>query len=123
MMLMYTYGENERVGEEKFRIIGGERIKFKYPDNMNHHYQHRDDLDLQNERYQETIVMEDTGSIRLWKNCVLWLFLDLLEVNNNLGENQFGAMEAVRPVLDFRKQIYRNLVNNPYLREDDIKLE
>ena len=30
MMLMSTYGENERVGEENPRTIGGERTNFKY---------------------------------------------------------------------------------------------
>ena len=31
MMLMSTYGENERLGDYKFRVIGGERIIFNYP--------------------------------------------------------------------------------------------
>ena len=31
MMLMSTCGTNELAGDEKFRTIGGVRIRFKYP--------------------------------------------------------------------------------------------
>ena len=41
--------------------------------------------------------------------------LDLSEVNDNLGENHFGDVEAVRPMLEFRRLLSRDLINKPYL--------
>ena len=47
--------------------------------------------------------------------------LDLSEANVNLGEHQFSGMEAIRPILDFRRLIHRDTINYPHLRQDDIK--
>ena len=50
VMLMSTYGTNERVGDNKLRAIGGERIRFKYTKALHNHYYHRDDADSHNTR-------------------------------------------------------------------------
>ena len=34
MILMSTYGENELVGEEIYRTIGGDMITYKYPETL-----------------------------------------------------------------------------------------
>ena len=47
-MLMKTYVINEWVGDKNFRMIGGERSSFKYPETAHNHYQHRDDVDSHN---------------------------------------------------------------------------
>ena len=37
----------------------------------------------------------------------------------NLGGHKFGGVEAVRPILESSRLIYRDLINNPYLGQDD----
>ena len=41
MMLMSTYGKNERVDKDKLGKIGGDRKTLKWPETVHHHYQHR----------------------------------------------------------------------------------
>ena len=36
------------------------------------------------------------------------------------GGHHFCGMEADRPMLDFRIPIFRDLINNPYIRHDDM---
>ena len=48
-------------------------------------------------------------------------FLALSEVNATLVEHQFGGVEDVRSMLDFSILTYRNLIDNPYLRQDYLK--
>ena len=123
MMLMSTYGENERVGDDKFRTTGGEWISFKYPENMHIHYYHIDTVKSQNTRRQTYIALEETWYIGRLENHVFAFLLALSEINNNLGEHHFGDVEAIRPMLEFRRLISRYLINNPYLRQDGIKKE
>ena len=49
-------------------------------------------------------------------NYVFDFLLALLETDANLGGKHFGGLEAVRTILEFRRLIYRDLINNPYLR-------
>ena len=49
--------------------------------------------------------------------------LVLSEVNDNLGEHHFGGMKTVRPILECRRLLYRDLINNPYLKQDYMTLE
>ena len=56
-------------------------------------------------------------------NHIFLFLLDLLEENANLGENHVGGVEAVRPILDFRILLSRDLINNYYLRQDDLTSE
>ena len=41
-------------------------------------------------------------------------------MNANLGEYNFGGVEAISPMLEFRRIIYRDLNYNPYPRKDDM---
>ena len=50
-------------------------------------------------------------------------FLALSEVNATLGEHQFGGVEDIRSMLEFRILPSRNRIDNPYLRQDDVKSE
>ena len=49
----------------------------------------------------------------LWENHVLSFFFDLSEANANLGEHHFGGVEAVGPMLEFMREIFREIINNP----------
>ena len=115
VMLMSTYGENERVGEGKFRIIGGEMITFKYPESVHNCYQHRDTVDSHNVRRQAYIAMEETWSTRRWEKYNFVCLLAISGVNANLGEHYVGGVEAGRPMLEFRRLLFRDLLNNPSL--------
>ena len=44
-------------------------------------------------------------------------------MNDNLGEHHYGGMEDVRQMLEFRGIISRDLVNNPYIRQDYLTSE
>ena len=37
-----------------------------------------------------------------------------------MGELHFGGVEAVRPIMEFRRLLSRDLINNPYLNQYDI---
>ena len=54
--------------------------------------------------------------------CFAFL-LDISEVNYNFGGHYFGDLEVVGAMLYFRIIIYRDLINNPYLRKYDIVSE
>ena len=71
LMMMSTYETNERLGEDKFRTIGGERITFKYPDTVHNHYQYIDDVYSHKARHQVPISLEDTWSTKRWGNQIL----------------------------------------------------
>ena len=47
---MSNYGKHDRVGDDKFRTIGGDRIDIKYADTVHNHYQNIDNMESHNER-------------------------------------------------------------------------
>ena len=55
----------------------------------------------------------------LGKLC-LPFFLALSEINATLGKHQFGGVDNFRPMLDSRILLSRDLIDNPYLRQDDL---
>ena len=120
---MSTYGTNEWVGEVKTHTIGGERMSFKYPEAVYNRYQHRYAVDSHNARLKGPISPEEILSTRIWVNHAFAVLLALLEVDANLGEHNFGGVEAVRKILEFRTLFSRDVYNNPHLRQDDMKSE
>ena len=44
-------------------------------------------------------------------------------MNSNLRGHHFGGVEGVRPMLDFRRILSRDLIDNPYLRQDYLAQE
>ena len=56
-------------------------------------------------------------------NRVFAFLLSLSEVNDNMREKHFSFIESIVPMLDFRRLIYRDLINNPYPRQDGITPE
>ena len=41
-------------------------------------------------------------------------------MNDNLGGGYFGGTEAIRPTLGFMTLFFRDQINNPHLRQDDL---
>ena len=56
MMLMSTYGTHNRVGDKKFRSVGGDRIGIKYSDTVHNHYQRIDDMESHNASRQGRVL-------------------------------------------------------------------
>ena len=56
-------------------------------------------------------------------NHVFAFLLDLPEVNAKFGGCQFGGMKSVSTIIELRGIIYKDLINNPYLKQDDITPE
>ena len=100
-MPMFTYGTNERVGNDKFRKIVGDHKIFKDPvtETVHNNYQHIYGVDSHNARHQSPIALEQTCSTRCWENSDYAFLLDLLEVNANFGKHHFDSMKAVIPIL------------------------
>ena len=44
----------------------------------------------------------------------------MLEVNNNVGEKNYGGVEAIRLMLEFGRPLSGNIIKNPYLIQDDL---
>ena len=56
-------------------------------------------------------------------NHVFDFLLDISEVNDNLRGDNFDSLGAVRTMLEFRRKLYRDFINNPYLIQDDLTPE
>jgi len=120
MMVMSTYGTLERVGDEKIRRPAtGETLTFKYPEVVHNHYQNRDAVDSHNARRQAPIALEETWQTTRWANRVFTYLLATSEVNANLAESRFGTADETLPQLQFRRFLARDLIHNPYLRQED----
>lgn len=111
MMLMSTYGTNHRVGEFKTR---GENIEpFQYPEVVYNHYKYRHLIDDHNAKRHQPISLEVTWATQTWENRVFAYLFATTEVNCNLAASFFIG-ESPPPVLEFRKELARELLNNPY---------
>lgn len=79
------------------------------------HYAFRDSVDSHNARRQAPISLEQTWGTGRWPNRVFAYLLATSEVNATLGEAEFGDAQHVRPQLDFRRLLAKDLIYNPYL--------
>ena len=104
---------------KKILEIGIYMINLKQPEIIHNRYQHRFSADSYNTSIQAPIALEETWSIRRWENRAFAIMFDLLEVIAKLGENYLGGLYSIRPMLEFRRLISRDLINNLYLRQDD----
>ena len=64
MIPMSTYGENEQVGNNKFRNIGRVGIIFNIQKNVHNNQQSRDLVDSHNTRLEAHISLEERCSTR-----------------------------------------------------------
>lgn len=120
MMLMATFGTQERVGQENFRNLPNHQrvTTFRYPELFYNHYHYRHAVDDHNNRRHAPVSIEKTWTTNWWPHRVFaFILLAITEVNvmkawvNILGnpDNQ---------TLHFRKILAEQLVNNPYLAEE-----
>jgi hypothetical protein len=117
MSLMSTYGTLNGHGEQKSRdyiVNGNKRQKtFKYPD-----FQYRHIVNEHNAKRQSPISLEMTWATKTWENRVFAYLLATTEVNTMLAAMKFGGQSPVS-TLTFRKELAHDLINNPYLTEEE----
>ena len=121
MMLMSSYGTNERVGDNKYRTktSDGERVTFKYPEVVHNHYKYRDAVDSHNSRRMAPIAIEETWTTNRWPNRIFAYLLATSEVNANLGEVKFGDKREPMPILEFRRLLAKDLMSNPWIKQTE----
>lgn len=124
MSLMSTYGTMDRIGEEKSRSWKENGVtkttKFQYPEVVHNHYKYRHMVDDHNARRQSPISLEESWATRRWPNRVFAFILGVSEVNAMLAEAYFS--DTPQPsMLDFRKQLAKELIHNSYDVKDDGK--
>ncbi len=114
----------ERIGEEKNRSWKEngvtETTKFQSPEVVHNHYKYRYMVDDHNARRQSPISLEVSWATRRWPNRVFAFILGVSEVNAMLAEAYFSDTPQPR-MLDFRKQLAKELIHNSYNVEDDGK--
>ena len=90
---------------------------------MHSYYEHREAIDSHNTRRQILITLEETWYTKIWGNHVFDFMLALSEVNANLWGKHFGGVEAVSTIVLFGRILYRGLINNLFLTQNDITPE
>jgi hypothetical protein len=124
MMLMSTYGTNDRNGDMKRRswIEGGEvkRTEFRYPEVVYNHYKYRHCVDDHNAKRHSPISIEVTWGTKRWECRVFAFLLAITEVNTMLAATYFNGSPSV-PMLQFRKTLAFELLNNPYITTTEDK--
>lgn len=119
LSIMTTYGTLNRVGDDKYRVDAAKRMKkLKYPEVIHNHYTYRDAVDANNSARMDPIALEETMKTTRWPNRVFQFLLAVSEVNAKLAAEKIYGMEATSQQ-SFRKQLCKELINNPYLATDD----
>jgi Transposase IS4 len=87
--LMSTYGTNQRVGEQKHRIVNGQRVSLHYPEVVSHHYLYRHAVDDHNARRHYPISFERIWGSKFWAERVFSFLLAVTEINVLLAYRYF----------------------------------
>ena len=77
-------------------------------------------VDDHNDRRQSTISLEESWATCRWSNRVFAFILGVSEVNAMLAVAYFSATPQPS-MLDFRKQLAKELIHNSYDDKDDAK--
>ena len=129
MKLMSTYGTNElQAGHPTQRVyLDSERksctTNFCYPEVVSNHFKFRHSVDDHNAKRHSPICLEYTWATKYWPHRPFSFLLAISEVNTNLAEAHFVRHAEARPQLQFRKLLAKDLIDNPYLAEEQSKLQ
>ena len=129
MKVMATYGTNERNENHRTRRIYKDKEKkqvstsFYYPEIMSNHYKFRHAVDDHNAKRHSPICLEYVWATKYWPHRPFSFLLAVTEVNVNLAEAHFVLKTKSRPQLQFRKLLANDLINNPYLVEENVQQE
>ena len=125
MSLMTTYGTLSRDNcRETSRDCAGQKVRFKYPEVINNHFKYRHAVDDHNQKRHQPISLEVTWGTKSWPNRVFAFLLAITEVNVMLGAVKVNKIyETQPPMLDFRKKLAKELIDNPYLAREVVNQE
>ena len=114
LMLMTTYGNENRIGRQLTRKHEGTSFSFQYPYVCHMHYTHRDSVDNNNSRQMFPIAIEEQVKTIRWALCVFQFLLAVTEVNCYLARLKIFDCKPEEQV-DFRYYLAQEMINNPYL--------
>ena len=89
---------------------------------MSNHFKFRHSVDDHNAKRHSPICLEYTWATKYWPHRPFSFLLAISEVNTNLAEAHFVRHAEARPQLQFRKLLAKDLIDNPYLAEEQNKL-
>ena len=123
MSLMSSYGMNDRsIGKETRRDWKNGTTnmtkRFKYPEVIHNHFQYRHAVDDHNAKRHSPISIEVVWATKWWPNRVFCFLLSITEVNCFLAESCFTGQKS-DSMLDFRKRLSLELIENAYMKEDN----
>ena len=123
MSLMSSYGTNDRlIGKETRRDWkdGSANMskRFKYPEVIHNHFQYCHAVDDHNAKRHSPISIEVVWATMRWPNRVFCFLLSITEVNCFLAETYFTGRKS-DSMLDFRKRLSFELIENAYMKEDN----
>jgi len=118
LLFMYTYGRENRMGEIQTRVVSGNTIQFKYPEVAHHHYKYRGSVDNNKSRRMNPLAIEEQFKTSRWPIRVFQFVIAVTEVNCNFLNHSFFRQE-LEEQLSFRFHLSQELINNPYINEDD----
>jgi Transposase IS4 len=113
VMLMSTYGTNERKGAEKKRVVKKQRLNFKYPEVVANHYEYRHAVDDHNSKRHSPISFERVWGTKHWKDRVFAFLLSVTEVNVKLALKYFYNVD-IQSMIEFRKLFAKALIGNEH---------
>jgi hypothetical protein len=94
-----------------------------YPEIMSNHYKFRLAVNDHNAKRHSPICLEHVWATKYWPHRLFSFLLAVTEVNVNLAEAHFVLKTRPRPQLQFRKLLANDLINNPYLVEENVQQE
>lgn len=119
-MLMSTYGTNELVGKDKYRVVDGRKMTFKYPEVIANHFTFRHAVDDHNARRHAPISFEKCWGTKYWTDRVFSFLIAVTEVNVLLADCYFNQ-NTVTSQLDFRKLFAKDLIHNEYFKQEQVR--
>ena len=123
MSLMSSYGTNDRSNGKETRRdwkngTTNMTTRFKYPEVIHNHFQYRHAVDDHNAKRHSPISIEVVWATKQWPNRVFCFLLSITEVNCFLAESCFTGRKS-DSMLDFRKRLSLELIENAYMKEDN----
>ena len=92
------------------------RADFKYPQLVYNHYKHGNCVDDKKSKRHLPISGETTWSTKRWECRFFAFLLAVTEVNCMLAYSYFNSKKSI-PMLVFRQELTRELLNNPYIQK------
>lgn len=124
MMVMSTYGTNERVGrftERKNLPNNQPPVTFQYPEVIANHFKYRHMVDDHNGRRHDPISLEVIWATKTWPNRVFAFLLSITEINVMYAANYF-LQRKKELTINFRKDFAKALIYNHYVLAEELHL-